>query len=205
MKPLHVKTKYFPKRRTRDPLGIFWCGNLNVKRIEKWAFPPQVERYLREYCAGHSTLHLFGGKAKFGTRLDVDLHTRPDVIGDAFVPPFAASSFDIVILDPPYPPYLHLGPSTVRPLLMNAAYIARRQVIWFAPVWASTYRWLRLERSYSGRVADYAEIRMLQFFRPTYPKMRPVDRFTHGPAVKYNKWLLQPQGLPFGDIEKPTL
>lgn len=189
---------YFPKRRTRDPIEIFWCGNLSFKRGEKWSFPPQVARYLRELCAGRSTLHLFGGKADFGTRMDIDPITRPDVIGDAFVPPFKESSFDVVIVDPPYPPYLNLGPSTIRPLLMNAAYLARDQVIWFAPLWVSGYRWLRLEQSYLVRVGDYCEVRCLQLLRPVYPKLEPVRHFSAGPAVKYNKWLHQPEHLPFG-------
>jgi hypothetical protein len=195
---------YFPKRRIRNcPIKIFWCGNLSKKRGEKWSFPPQVERYLRELCAGKSTLHLFGGKAKFGIRLDTDCFTEPDVIGDAFLPPFARASFDTVIVDPPYPPYLALGPSTVRPLLMNAAYIAKKRVIWFAPLWVSGYTWLRLERSYVVRVGDYCELRSLQFLRPTLPAdFRPVSHFTHGPAVKYNKWLRQPQMLPFGSPEE---
>jgi hypothetical protein len=193
-----ARAKYFPKRRTREPIGIFWCGNLSFKRGEKWAFPHQVERFLREHCEGRSTLHLFGGRARFSTRLDVDPATRPHIVGDAFLPPFRESSFEIVIVDPPYPPYLHLSPSTVRPLLMQAAYIAKRQVIWFAPLWISGYCFLRLERSWMVRVGDYCEIRVLQFLRPTLPKWPPVKKFTHGPAVKYNRWLIQPEALPFG-------
>jgi len=205
-KPVRPGT-YFPKRRTREPIDLFWCGNLSEKRGEKWSFPPQVERFLREQCAGRSTLHLFGGKAKFGIRLDMDPITEPDVIGDAFLPPFKPKSFDVVIVDPPYPPYLQLGPSTVRPLLMNAAYIARRTVIWFAPLWVSGYTFLKLEHSYLVRVGDYCEIRALQFLRPNTPKnFAPVTHFTHGPARRYNKWLRQPQMLPFRDhldIENP--
>jgi|SRR5579864_9167313 len=197
---------YFPRRRQKDPIEIFWCGNLNQKRGEKWSFPPQVERYLRQWCEGKSTLHLFGGRAKFGTRIDMDPHTQPDIIADAFLPPFARRSFDVVILDPPYRPYMDLGPDTVRPLLMNASWIARSTVIWFAPVWIDGYTWLRLERSYFVRVAAYAEPRMLQFLRPTPPKdWKRVERFTRGPAIRYNKWLAQPQQLPFGSAPHGTV
>ena len=141
---------------------------------------------------------MFGGKAKFGVRMDTDPMTHPDVIADAFLPPFKRESFDTVILDPPYRPYMDLGPDNVRPLLMNAAWIAQREVIWFAPVWVSGYTWLRLQRSYMVRVADYAELRCLQFLRPTLPAgFEPVKRFRRGDAIKYNRWLAQPQGLPF--------
>jgi hypothetical protein len=193
--------RYFPKRRQTDPIELFWCGNLSAKRGEKWSFPPQVERFLREQCAGRSTLHLFGGKAKFGIRMDLDPFTEPDIVGDAFLPPFKRESFDVVIVDPPYPPYLQLGPSTVRPLLMNAAFIARYQVVWFAPLWVSGYTFLRLEHSFLVRVGDYCEIRALQFLRPNVSaSFQPnPTHFTHGPAVRYNKWLRQPNMLPFKD------
>jgi len=156
---------------------------------------------LRERYAANSVLHLFGGKATFGIKLDIDPRVRPTVIGDAFLPPFAESSVDVVILDPPYPPYLALGPSTVRPLLMNAAYIARKEVVWFAPLWISSYKFLRLRNSFMVRVGDYCEIRVLQFLTPTLPKWRPVNHFTHGPAVKYNRWLNETNHLPFGPVD----
>lgn len=162
-------------------------------------FPPQVRRYLREYCSEKSVLHLFGGKADFGIRMDVDALTRPDVIGDAFLPPFAKDSFDVVILDPPYRPYMDLGPDNVRPLLMNAAWLARYQVIWYAPVWIDGYRWLQLERSLMVRVCQYGELRCLQFLRPTVPKWKPASHFTRGAAVKYNRWLLPNELLRFGE------
>ena len=193
--------KYFPKRRLKDPIDTFWCGNISGKRGEKWSFPPQVERYLREYCAGRSTLHLFGGRAKFGVRMDIDPMTNPDVFGDAFLPPFKKSSFDVVILDPPYRPYMDLGPDNCRPMLMNAAWLARREVIWFAPVWIDGYRFLKLERSYLVRVAQYAEIRALQFLRPVYPKWKPATHFRRGPQIRYNRWIVQPQQLPFSGPE----
>lgn len=201
--PILRPDTYFPKRRNGYDIDIFWCGNLSEPRgkngnSDKWSFPPQMERFLREQCEGLPTLQLFGGKAKFGIRLDIDAGTMPHVIGDSFLPPFKKQSFHTVIIDPPYPPYMHLGVSTVRPLLMVAAWLATTRVIWFAPMWISSYRFLQLEKSYFVRVGDHCEPRMLQILRPTLPDdWRPIYQFTHGTAVKYNKWLIQPEILPF--------
>jgi hypothetical protein len=187
-------------RRRRDPIDILWCGNLSYKRGDKWSFPPQVDVFLREQFKGKSVLHLFGGRASFGTRLDIDPRTQPDVIGDAFLPPFGKESFDVVILDPPYPPYLQMGPTVALPLLKIATWIARETVVWFHPLWISGYTWLRLRHSYFVRVADYAEARCLQFFDPTFPKrFGPPTSFRAGPAVKYNRWLMGNRLLSFGE------
>jgi hypothetical protein len=186
-------------RRLKDPIDVLWCGNLSHKRGPGWSFPPQVDKFLREQFDGKSVLHLFGGRASFGTRLDVDASTRPDVIGDAWVAPFAKNSFDVVILDPPYPPYLQMNSNVAIPLLQTATWISRELVVWFHPLWISGYTFLRLRHSYFVRVADYAEIRCLQFLKPVAPKkFGPPTRFTKGPAVKYNRWLLGNRLLPFG-------
>jgi hypothetical protein len=200
-----MRKQYIPKRRKKDPIEIFWCGNLSSKRGEKWSFPHQIERYLREYCAGRSVLHLFGGRARFGVRMDIDPLTRPDVLADAFLPPFGESSFDVVILDPPYPSHseFDLGCDTVRPLLMNAAWLARQEVIWFASVWLDGYKWLRLERSMMVRVGHYAEIRVLQFLRPVVPKWKPATHFRRGPQIRYNRWLIPNGLLAFGPHPGP--
>ena len=55
-----------------------------------------------EITAGRTCCHLFGGRATFGTRIDIDPIVRPHVIADAWMPPFAMNAFDVVILDPPY-------------------------------------------------------------------------------------------------------
>jgi len=48
-------------------------------------------------------LHPFGGKAEFGTRVDINPETEPDIIGDAHkLDMFADNTFDLVVLDPPY-------------------------------------------------------------------------------------------------------
>ncbi len=183
-------------RRTTDPLQIFWCGNLSGPRGTGWSFPPQLEKFLREKFKRKSVLHLFGGQAKFGTRMDIDASTRPDVIGDAWVPPFARDSFDVVIIDPPYPPYMPMNPHLAIPLLQNAAWLARETVVWFHPLWISGYSFLKLRRSWLVRVGDYAEIRCLQFLGPIEPKFTPTKHFRRGPAIKYNRWLSDNLSLP---------
>lgn len=52
---------------------------------------------------GAEILHPFGGKAQYGTRVDVNPETEPDYIGDAHkLDMFGDNSFDLVLLDPPY-------------------------------------------------------------------------------------------------------
>ena len=62
-----------------------------------------------EITAGQSVLHLFGGQATWGRRLDIDSTLKPDVIGDAWLPPFKRDAFDVVIIDPPYAGINHHG------------------------------------------------------------------------------------------------
>lgn len=50
----------------------------------------------------YKILHPFGGKAEFGTRVDLKPEVNPDVVADAHNLPFRDNIFDIVILDPPY-------------------------------------------------------------------------------------------------------
>lgn len=77
--------------------------------------------------ADGSVLHLYGGLARFGTRLDMDDKTSPDVIGNALYPPFKCKSFDYVVVDPPYTDLRGgLGPILITP----AACIARKKVFW---------------------------------------------------------------------------
>ena len=61
-----------------------------------------MRKLLQADTEGKSVLQLFGGLSDFGIRLDIDPTVRPDVIGDAWVPPFKRDSFDVVIIDPPY-------------------------------------------------------------------------------------------------------
>lgn len=108
------------------------CSRPPKAKANGWSFPKSIEDLLRRELAGKSVLHLFGGMARFGTRLDVDPATRPDVIGDAWMPPFARSSFDVVILDPPY---VRFSGQMTMALCCQAAWVAREQVIWFHTLW----------------------------------------------------------------------
>jgi hypothetical protein len=173
---------------------VLWCPNgRRGGRGDGWAFPRGVEKLLRAETEGKSVLHLFGGKAQWGVRLDIDPATRPHVIGDAWLPPFAEASFDVVILDPPYN---HINAQMKNALLRGAAFCSREFVVWFSTLWIAGAHGLKLERSWLVRVGDHCYVRGLQVFRVT-KRLTPTRMFTRGPAMKYNRWLMQPQGLPF--------
>jgi hypothetical protein len=136
--------------------------------------------------AGKTTLHLFGGRARWGVRLDIDPSVEPDVIGDAWLPPFKEASFDVVILDPPY---VHLNAQMKNALFRQAAYCGREHVVWFSTMWVCGARGMKLDRSYLVRVGDHCYVRALQFFRIT-ERLTLVRHFTRGPQIKYNRWLV---------------
>lgn len=127
------------------PVEVLWCPNL---RGNGWSFHPTVRKKLLADTHGKSVLHLFGGASTFGIRLDVDPVTRPDVIGDAWLPPFRPLSFDVVIIDPPY---FHLSAQTKTALLRAAGTIARERVIWWHTVWISASGGVSLERAWLVR------------------------------------------------------
>jgi hypothetical protein len=110
-----------------------------------WAFPAEVERLLIDetVALGWSTLHLYGGLARFGVRLDVDPVTRPHVMGNALYPPFACKSFDAVILDPPYD---DLRSGVALQILAPAVCLARRKIFWFHTHWSGNALGIRLLR-----------------------------------------------------------
>lgn len=175
----------------RIPVKVLWAGTNRPrkkfgKRADGWSFPPAVRELLLQFCKGRTVLHLFGGKADFGFRIDVDPATKPDLIADAWLPPFAQGSFDVVILDPPYFSIRH---EEKRDLLNAAAWCAREHVIWFHNIWIAADRTLRLERGWLVRCGDQCAARVIQVFRRTPAKVLPVGRFSRGPALKYNRWL----------------
>lgn len=166
----------------------------NRRRSDGWKFPKKVEELLLGVCKQKSVLHLFGGRSSFGTRIDIDPITKPDVIADAWLPPFAPDCFDIVVLDPPY---VKFNMQTRHSLLTTATAIAREHVIWFSTIWIDHDCRLKMERAWLVQVGDNCHVRCLQIFRvPTVKRPMPT-RFTRGPAIKYNRWLAQPQGLEF--------
>ena len=174
-------------------IKVLWCGkNRPSRRGNGWSFPRAVEKTLLQECAGKTTLQLFGGLANFGTRLDVDFQVKPEVVGDAWLPPFARDSFDVVILDPPY---TRVNFQEKRALFRAAAWIAREKLIWFHTVWVRGKRWLPLEKAWLVRVGDNCFVRTLQVFRVGIDKPAPVARFERGPAMKYNRWLTSPRNM----------
>jgi hypothetical protein len=175
------------------PVDVLWCGN---SRGKGWSFPAAVRKRLQADFEGKRILHLFGGRSTFGTRLDIDAITDPDVIGDAWAPPFAKDSFDVVILDPPY---LRFNAQEKNALFRGSAWIARETVVWFHTIWASQCQGLKTERAWLVRCGDQNYVRCLQYFHVYRKPAGPCTYYGRGPAMKYNRWLAQPQALPFGD------
>lgn len=175
--------------------------------MDGWAFPRDVRNLLLQENADLSVLHLFGGKADFGTRLDFDESTRPHVVGDAWLPPFAKDSFDVVIMDPPYVgDFRTMSNQKTRALFAAAAWIARKRVIWFHTVWIESPNRCEMEKAWLVRVGRHCQVRCLQFFKTAESerKVLPVKTFSRGPAIRYNRWLLQPQGFAFRDSPEVT-
>lgn len=182
-------------------VGIIWCPNPSKRRAVAsgnarrtgWVFPPAVERHLIAACQGKRVLQLFGGQSRFGLRMDIDPKTAPAVIADAWLPPFAKDSFDVVILDPPY---IHLDAQMKTALFRAAGWIAKERVVWFSTVWMAASGGLSTEAAWLVRVGDSCAVRVLQYFRVANKFGPAVKRFNRGPAMKYNRWLIQPQYLP---------
>jgi hypothetical protein len=126
--------------------------------------------------------------------MDIDPITRPDVVADAWLPPFGQDSFDVVILDPPYH---SINQQMKQQLIRAAAFIAREHVIWFHTMWIAGDGQCRFERGWLVRVGDSCSVRCIQIFRTPSVKTRPIPFFTRGPAIKYNRWLAGQTGLPF--------
>lgn len=174
------------------PLKLIWCGTNRPRkkfgeRKNGWSFPPAVRELLLQELEGKTCLHLFGGAADFGVRLDLDPRTRPDVIGDAFLPPFAKNSFDAVILDPPY---YQMRQQEKVALMRAAGWIARESVYWFHTVWIATDSTMPLDSAWLIRVGDQCAVRVLQRFKVSPTKRPPLQlhEFTRGEPLKYKRW-----------------
>lgn len=167
-------------------IDVLWCSNNRHKRSNGWSFPPKVDRLFRQEFAGKKICHLFGGLAKFGTRIDIDPGTRPHVIGDAWLPPFVRDAFDVVILDPPY---MGINQQMKQALLRGAAWIAKERVVWFHTQWVAADSRMDLERAWLVRVGDSCACRCIQVFKTSADKNMPRNHFTRGPAIRYNRWL----------------
>jgi hypothetical protein len=157
-----------------------------------------VDKYLRRELEGKSVIHFFGGRAGFGIRMDIDTLVRPDVIGDAWLPPFGKDSFDFVVLDPPYEPYCRMNQQMRQTLLARAAWVAKEGVIWFHTLFVDHGPGLRLRKTVSVYVGCGAQMRCLVFMDVRRPKeIDPIEYATRGPAIKYNKWVAGNVPLPF--------
>jgi hypothetical protein len=144
---------------------------------------------------------LFGGHADFGVRMDIDASTQPHVIGDAWLPPFGRDAFDVVVMDPPYVgEFQTLNTGKKNALFRAAAWIARHHVYWFSTQWLYLDSRIRLEHTWAVICGRSTQMRCLQKFAIGADKRPPVAQFERGSALKYNRWLAQPQGLPFGAI-----
>lgn len=185
------------------PVEVLWCGTNRPRRKHGnrkngWSFPPAVRELLLQETQGRTVVHLFGGRADFGIRLDMDPLTNPDFVGDAFLPPFERDSFDVVVLDPPY---WRMNRQEIIAVMRAAAWIARQHVYWLHTVWIATNRVLPLEHAWLIRVGDQCAIRTLQRFGVREPKLEPLKpgEFTRGHALKYNRWARAGEPLPFAD------
>jgi len=175
------------------PVGVLWCPNSAGSRANGWCFPRAVEKHLRELTQAKRVGQLFGGRASWGIRLDIDPTTRPDVHGDAWLPPFRRDAFDVVILDPPY---ITINQQMKQQLLRAAGFVAREKVIWFHTTWIAGDGACRLERGWLVRVGNSCAVRCIQVFASSPDKTPPRPYFTRGPAVKYNRWINGPGRLP---------
>lgn len=184
--------------RRRPPIEILWCQNRKAHHPKRagWSFPMEIEEQIRKLTCDGSVVHFFGGQAKFGLRMDIDPATSPDVIGDAWLPPFAKASFDSVVLDPPY---ATLPREELFQLLYQASWVARRRVIWLHQIWTPSGAGLSLERGWLVRCGDSLVVRCLQVLRKNGREIQPMQWFTRGPAMKYNRWLVgqKPLALQF--------
>ena len=177
------------------PVDVLWCANARGSQSNGWSFPARVRKFFKERYAGKRVLHLFGGRADFGIRVDIDAIVRPDVIADAWMPPFRRDSFDVVILDPPY---RHINQQMKHQLLRTAAELAIEEVAWFHTMWIAGDASVKPIAAYLVRVGDSCACRCIQIFKVSATKAPHRPHFTRGPAMKYNRWIHQPQGLPFG-------
>lgn len=167
-----------------NPYERSYQGFIMFKHYQRsWAFPTEIEQLLVSETVekGKSTLQLYGGMARFGSRLDIDPATRPDVIGNSLYPPFACKSFDVVVVDPPYG---DLRSGIGLQILAPAACLARERIWWFHTHWSvGNGLGLRLLRWWSCSPCSLgAPMRILVEYQVTrHPKYcHAVARRGHG-------------------------
>lgn len=175
---------------------LTFCGFLQFKSYKRtWAFPRVVERLLQSETVevGKSVLHLYGGLARFGVRLDMDPLTAPAVLDNALYPPFRCKSFDVVIVDPPYE---NLVAGMGIQIMAPAVCLARERIWWFHTHWSigsglgiKLLRWWACSPCSMG-----APLRLLAEYSVTrHPRFcHAVSRTGHGnrlpPALRKYDW-----------------
>ena len=82
-------------------------------------------------------------------------------------------------------------------LLQQATWSARESVYWFHTIWIAGDRGCRPARTWLIRIGDTCAVRCLIEFTIACDKVQPRPHFTRGPALKYNRWLIQPERLLF--------
>lgn len=175
-----------------NPPGVIWCANRTSEEpAYGWGFPTKVKNFLQLQSDRSSTLHLFGGRASWGTRMDIDPIVKPDVIADAWAPPFPAGSFEDVIVDPPY---TIISQPEIRTLLAAALWCGRSRVWWLHTVWIPPIPGLVRRRSWLIRVGNYTSVRALIEFEVTMRAHEKEFNPATGQRIRYKGW--QPDCAP---------
>ena len=136
-------------------------GTPHLYKVTKLLWPKEVEGYLNNLLTGKS-LHICCGKSRIGDIL-LDLYEDDvDVVANANRLPFSNSSFDTLLIDPPYNGDFQWNHN----MLSELSRVARKRFIfqhWFSPVdklgyfrkdhsfvLTDLYNWM--PRSYFGRM-----------------------------------------------------
>jgi SAM-dependent methyltransferase len=84
--------------------GVWYCGTSFTKAIYYGQYPATLVKRLQRIFPSGRWLHLCCGRCHIPGAVNVDLHALPevDVRADVEALPFAAASFDVVLIDPPY-------------------------------------------------------------------------------------------------------
>lgn len=197
------------------PVDVLVCGTNRPQkkygqRLNGWSFPPAVREMLLQQTEGRTVLHMFGGLADFGARLDLDPALNPDVVGNAWEAEkfFTRSSFDDVILDPPYMQYRL---QEIRALLIRAGWIARRYVWWFGTCSIRGSRSLVTSHKWLVDCGEQCAVRTLTRFSVREPKLEPMEsdlKRGEGLALKYARWretrVIQPLFPDLAPVPKAT-
>lgn len=115
------------------------------KFIKAWAWPAEVEDFLKERSVGF-TIHVCNGSSNLGD-LTIDKYMPADIIGDMYNLPIKTAIADTVICDPPWGVPRHLRHKLLfelrrilklgGSLLFNAPWMPRVPGLKLAEIWVS--------------------------------------------------------------------